>query len=102
NGQKVPVVEVESALYAHPKVAAVALIPDPDAQLGERVCAVVVARGEPPTLSELRDHLRALGMSAQYWPDRLHLVDEMPLTSSGKIQKFILQEQLAHARSPTA
>jgi cyclohexanecarboxylate-CoA ligase len=97
NGQKVPVVEVESALYAHPKVAAVALIPDPDAQLGERVCAVVVARGEPPTLGELRDHLRALGMSAQYWPDRLHLIDEMPLTSSGKIQKFVLQDQLARA-----
>jgi acyl-coenzyme A synthetase/AMP-(fatty) acid ligase len=38
-------------------------------------------------------------MSPQYWPDRLHLVPEMPLTSSGKIQKFILQQQLARARA---
>ncbi|HEX7843202.1 MAG TPA: AMP-binding protein [Kofleriaceae bacterium] len=94
NGQKVPVVEVEAALGAHPKVAMVALVADPDTQLGERVCAVVVARDPAPTLTELRDHLRALGMSAQYWPDRLHLIPEMPLTSSGKIQKYVLQEQL--------
>jgi cyclohexanecarboxylate-CoA ligase len=94
NGQKVPVVEVESALSAHPKVASVALVPDEDTHLGECVCAVVVARDPAPTLSELREHLRALGMSAAYWPDRLRLVPEMPLTSSGKIQKYVLQEQL--------
>jgi len=99
NGQKVPVVEVESALCSHPKITAVALVPDPDRHLGERVCAVVVARGGAPTLSDLRDHLRALGMSAQYWPDRLQVVSEMPLTSSGKIQKFVLQEQLARMRA---
>jgi cyclohexanecarboxylate-CoA ligase len=96
NGQKVPVVEVESALSAHPKIAAVALIPDPDTHLGERVVAVVVPRDAAPTLAELRDHLRTAGMSAQYWPDRLHLIREMPLTSSGKIQKFVLQDQLRH------
>jgi len=99
NGQKVPVVEVESALHAHPNVAAIALIPDPDAQLGERICAVVVARdpASPPTLSSLREHLRALGMSTQYWPDRIHVLREMPLTSSGKVQKYVLQELLQGA-----
>ena len=94
NGHKVPVVEVESALAAHPQIAMIALVPDPDAQLGERICAVVVPRDPTPTLAELRDHLRALGMSAQYWPDRLHLVREMPLTSNGKIQKYVLAELL--------
>lgn len=96
NGQKVPVVEVESALHAHPNIASVALVPDPDTQLGERICAVVVARdpAAPPSLSALRDHLRALGMSAQYWPDRVHHLGEMPLTASGKIQKYVLQELL--------
>jgi cyclohexanecarboxylate-CoA ligase len=103
NGQKVPVVEVESTLAAHPKIAAVALIADPDTHLGERVVAVVVPRDAAPTLAELRDHLRTAGMSAQYWPDRLHLVREMPLTSSGKIQKFVLQDQLRREpRSPAA
>jgi len=98
NGQKVPVAEVESALYSHPKVSAVALVPDPDPELGERVCAVVVKRDAPPSLAELRDHLNNLGMAAQYWPDRLELIDEMPTTSSGKIQKFVLQEQLQARR----
>jgi cyclohexanecarboxylate-CoA ligase len=94
NGQKVPVIEVEAALGGHPKVAMVALVGLPDPQLGERVCAAVVARDAAPTLAELRDHLRGLGMSAQYWPDRLHLLAEMPVTSSGKIQKYLLQELL--------
>jgi len=97
SGQKVPVLEVEAALGTHPQVAVVALVADPDTELGERICAVIVARDRPPTLPELRDHLRALGMSAQYWPDRLHLVPEMPLTSSGKIQKHVLQDQLRSA-----
>jgi cyclohexanecarboxylate-CoA ligase len=99
NGQKVPAAEVESALSSHPRVAAVALVPGPDSDLGERVVAVVVARGEPPALAELRDHLRGLGMSPQYWPDRLHVVAEMPLTSTGKIQKYVLREQLARGAS---
>jgi acyl-coenzyme A synthetase/AMP-(fatty) acid ligase len=41
-------------------------------------------------------------MSQQYWPDRLHLLPEMPLTSSGKIQKYVLQEQLRDAAPRTA
>ncbi|HEU4730406.1 MAG TPA: AMP-binding protein [Kofleriaceae bacterium] len=100
NGQKVPVAEVESALYAHPAVSAVALVPEADPELGERVCAVVVPRAAPPTLGELREHLRGLGMAAQYWPDRLELIGEMPTTSSGKIQKFVLQQQLQARRAP--
>jgi cyclohexanecarboxylate-CoA ligase len=94
NGHKVPVVEVESALSAHPQVEMVALVPDPDAQLGERICAVVVPREPAPTLAELRDHLRAAGMSVHNWPDRLHLVREMPLTANGKIQKYALADLL--------
>jgi cyclohexanecarboxylate-CoA ligase len=99
NGHKVPVVEVESALHAHPRVSAVALVADPDPALGERVCAVLVARDPAPTLSELRDHLRALGISAQYWPDHVHLVADMPLTATGKIQKYVLQQQLRDLRT---
>ncbi|HEX3478852.1 MAG TPA: AMP-binding protein [Kofleriaceae bacterium] len=100
NGHKVPVVEVESALAAHPQVAMVALVPDPDAQLGERICAVVVPREPAPTLAELRDHLRAAGMSAHNWPDRLHLIREMPLTSNGKIQKYALADLVRSTDPP--
>jgi len=94
NGYKVPVLEVEAALAAHPQVAMVALVADPDPQVGERVCAVIVARDHAPSLTDVRDHLRAAGMSVQYWPDRVHVVGEMPLTATGKIQKYVLQDQL--------
>lgn len=94
NGYKVPVLEVEATLAAHPQVAMVALVADPDPQVGERVCAVIVARDHAPSLTDVRDHLRAAGMSAQYWPDRVHIVGEMPLTATGKIQKYVLQDQL--------
>jgi cyclohexanecarboxylate-CoA ligase len=61
---------------------------------GERVCAVVVPREDAPTLAELRNHLKGLGMSNQYWPDRLEVVAEMPKTPSGKIRKYLLRERL--------
>jgi cyclohexanecarboxylate-CoA ligase len=100
NGHKVPVVEVEAAIATHPQVAAVALVGDADPRLGERACAIIVARDPTaaPSLAALRDHLRALGVSALDWPDQLHLVPEMPLTSSGKIQKYVLQALVRAAR----
>ncbi len=95
HGLKIPVVEVESTLYAHPKVREVALVALPDATLGsERVCAVVVPREAPPTLAELREHLRKEGMAVAYWPDRLEIVEEMPKTATGKIRKHQLRERL--------
>ncbi|MBU8898144.1 AMP-binding protein [Corallococcus sp. M34] len=101
-GYKIPVVEVESALYSHSKVKEVAVVAHSDDTIGgERVCAVVVTReGEgTPTLDELRQHLKQQGMSNQYWPDRLELVDEMPKTATGKVRKHLLREQLkARAR----
>jgi cyclohexanecarboxylate-CoA ligase len=94
-GQKIPVVEVESALYSHPKVKEVAVVGHSDDRIGgERVCAVVVPREDAPTLAELRNHLKGLGMSNQYWPDRLEVVAEMPKTPSGKIRKYLLRERL--------
>ncbi|HSP79873.1 MAG TPA: AMP-binding protein, partial [Myxococcaceae bacterium] len=95
HGLKIPVVEVESALYSHPKVREVAIVAHADDRIGgERVCAVVVPHEEPPTLDELRAHLRQEGMSPSYWPDRLEVVSEMPKTPSGKIRKYLLRERL--------
>jgi cyclohexanecarboxylate-CoA ligase len=51
--------------------------------------------GAAPTLAELADHLRAQGTATQYLPERLELVDALPRTLTGKIQKFKLRERLA-------
>jgi cyclohexanecarboxylate-CoA ligase len=93
-GEKIPVVEVEAALYRHPGVREVAVVGVPDQRLGERACAIVVADGDPPTLQDVRDHLESIGMAKQFWPERVEVVDELPKTPSGKIQKFVLRERL--------
>ena len=68
----------------------------PDPRLGERGCAFVVpVAGATLVLADLQRHLEAAGMSKQYWPERLELVDQLPRTPSGKIQKYILRERIA-------
>jgi cyclohexanecarboxylate-CoA ligase len=102
--EKIPVVEVEAALLRHPAVRDVAVVGYPDDRLGERACAVVVpARaGDPPALGDLTGHLDALGMAKHYWPERLEIVDALPKTPSGKVQKFRLRELLAAGRGTEA
>ncbi|MBM7519897.1 AMP-binding protein [Nocardioides nitrophenolicus] len=94
-GEKYSAAEVEWALLEHPHVAEVAVVRYPDEALGERACAFVVPTpGERPTLATLRDHLVASGYAVQKAPERLELVDRLPRTPSGKIQKFRLEEGL--------
>jgi len=92
-GENVPVAEVEDLLLRHPAVADVAVVAVPDERLGERGCAVVLPDGAAPTLTELTAYLDEQGMAKQFWPERLELVDEMPRTASGKIQKYVLRER---------
>ncbi|MGQ0841908.1 AMP-binding protein [Actinokineospora sp.] len=93
-GTNISAAEVEGHLVAHPDVAQVAVVAYPDERLGEKACAVVVPRsGAAPTLDELADFLRTeRQISAQKLPERLVLVDELPITATGKIQKFRLRE----------
>ncbi len=100
-GEKFSAKEIEDLLFEHPKVRAVAVVPVPDPAVGERVCAVVVpARAdEPPALEELVRFLEAQELSRRKLPERLELVDALPVTASGKVQKHVLREWLARARS---
>ncbi|WP_279581086.1 AMP-binding protein [Fodinicola feengrottensis] len=93
--EKIPVVEVEAALLRHPAVKEIAVVGYPDERLGERACAVVIPAETAPTLADLCGYLAETGMAKQYWPERLELVTELPKTPSGKVQKFVLREQLA-------
>jgi cyclohexanecarboxylate-CoA ligase len=93
-GENIPVAEVENLLYRHPGIAECAVVAIPDARLGERPCAYVVAKpGATLDLQGLTAFLAKEGMAKTYWPERLVLVEEMPRTPSGKIQKFKLREQ---------
>ncbi len=95
-GENIPVVEVENVLFAHPKVASVAIVGMPDPRLGERACAFVIPRpGESPTLAELVAFLEGKQLARQKFPERIELVSEFPMTPSGKVQKFRLRQLVA-------
>ncbi|WP_342640061.1 cyclohexanecarboxylate-CoA ligase [Rhodoligotrophos ferricapiens] len=94
-GENIPVVEIEGILFRHPAVAAAAIVGYPDPRLGERACAFVVPRdGADFTFDDMVSYLLAQKMARQYVPERLELVQELPRTPSGKIQKFKLREVL--------
>jgi cyclohexanecarboxylate-CoA ligase len=95
-GENIPVVEVEGLLFRHPAIAEVAVVGYPDPRLGERACAFVRLReGARLTLPEMVAYLEAQRMARQYIPERLEILDALPRTPSGKIQKFRLREMAA-------
>ncbi len=94
-GENIPVVEIENLLYRHPSIAAVAIVGYQDERLGERACAYVATRPETTlTLDDIRTFLIEQKVTRQYIPERLVLIDDMPRTASGKIQKFALRALL--------
>ncbi|WP_436764175.1 (2,3-dihydroxybenzoyl)adenylate synthase [Streptosporangium sp. V21-05] len=86
-GDKIAAEEVENHLLAHPNVREAAFVGLPDEILGERSCACVVPRGTPPTLAELTAFLRGRGVAAFKFPDRLEIVEALPVTPLGKVSK---------------
>jgi 2,3-dihydroxybenzoate-AMP ligase len=95
-GEKISAEEIENLILSHPAVQNVACVPMPDPILGERTCAFVVARaGQALTLAELVQHLTEAGIARFKLPERLELVDELPLSSFGKVSKAMLSRQIA-------
>jgi cyclohexanecarboxylate-CoA ligase len=94
-GENIPVFEVEALLYRHPAVAQAAVVAYPDERLGERACAVVVAKsGQTLAFADMVEFLKGQKIAVQYIPERLIVREAMPATPSGKIQKFKLRDML--------
>jgi 3-phosphoshikimate 1-carboxyvinyltransferase len=92
-GEKVPVAEIEQLMHTHPAVRDVAIVSMPDPRLGERACAFVVLGGDLD-LAGLQAFLDERKVAKQYWPERLQVVNELPRNTVGKIQKFLLRQQI--------
>lgn len=94
NGENIPVIEVEGLLYHHPSIQDVAVVAMPDIKTGERACAFITLRSgaQSLALADVTAFLAGHKMAKQYYPERLEIVDTMPRTPSGKIQKFKLRE----------
>ncbi len=94
-GVNISPVEIENILFAHPKVSNVAVVGMPDPRLGERVCAFVVPKpSQRLALAEAQEWMQAAGAARQKWPERIEHVDALPMTSSGKVQKFLLRREI--------
>ncbi|GAA3663162.1 hypothetical protein GCM10022237_23780 [Nocardioides ginsengisoli] len=97
-GENIPVAYVENALYEHPAIDSVAVVAKPDPRLQERACAcVVLTAGASLTFEDMQVFLAEQGVAKQYWPEQLLVLDELPRTPSGKIQKFQLRDRVAGA-----
>lgn len=93
-GEKIAAAEIEQHLLAHPGVRDAALVALPDPFLGERSCAVVIPRGDPPSGGELLGFLRQRGLAAYKLPDRVVFAESLPRTAVGKVNKPLLVEEV--------
>ncbi|ORB04977.1 hypothetical protein BST30_15815 [Mycobacterium mantenii] len=104
-GEKVMAPELELLLHDHPEVREVAAIGMPDPALGERICVAVVAEVPGVDPEELRkrlvEHLDKRGVAKFKWPERVVLVDELPKTGVGKVQKDVLRSWIESGSGPT-
>jgi len=87
--------EVEEFLYRHPKVMDVQCVRVPDAKYGEELCACIILRpGMQSSAEEIREFCR--GQIAHYKvPRYVRFVDSFPMTVTGKVQKYVLRQQMA-------
>jgi acyl-CoA synthetase (AMP-forming)/AMP-acid ligase II len=87
--------EIEELLLAFDEVERCAVVGLPDKRLGERVCACVCLRpGTSLEFDVMVERLKAAGLAIYKLPQLLHVVDALPMTASGKIQKHVLKAQL--------
>ncbi len=97
-GENISSLEVEDVLYRHPAVLAAAVVAMPDAKWGETPCAFVELKpGAKASDKEIVEFCRE--RMAKFKAPRAVVFGELPKTSTGKIQKFVLRQ---HAKSASA
>jgi salicylate---CoA ligase len=91
-GEKISAEEVENLVYQLSAVSQVAAVAMPDPELGERVCVYLVPRAAATvSLDEIRASMHAAGVARYKLPEYLVVVDELPVTKVGKIDKAALR-----------
>jgi acyl-CoA synthetase (AMP-forming)/AMP-acid ligase II len=95
-GMNISVREIEDHLAHHPALQAFSVVGMPDERLGERVCCFVVAATghDAPTVDDMREFLLERGIPIQKTPERVVVVDILPMTATGKILKHELRQDI--------
>ena len=95
-GQNIYPVEIENLLLTHPKVSNIALVKMPDPVMGEKACAFVVPKkGGDFTIEEMASFLSEKGIAPYKTPERLEIIDTLPLMADGqKVDKNVLERDI--------
>ncbi|MEV6007843.1 AMP-binding protein [Streptomyces sp. NPDC051976] len=95
--EKIHADEVEELIMRHPDVVNAALVAMPDKVLGERGCAYLVLKpaAAPPTVASLGVFLLGEGLARYKLPERVELIESLPLSNVGKVAKKALREDIA-------
>ena len=91
-GENISPLEIENALMRHPSVRMAAVVGVPDEARGEMVVAFVVPHdGAAFDFAAMQAHLGMLDMARQKYPERLEIVQSLPMNAVGKVQKIALR-----------
>ena len=94
-GENLSAREIDDNLVGCPGVGESATIGMPDDRLGERICTFVAPLGDTvPTLESVTAYLEGEGVPKRLWPERIEIIDEIPVTATGKVKRFILAQIL--------
>ncbi len=92
-GENVYPAEVEAVLLRHPSVVQAVVVGAGDAEWGQRVAAVIQLHDAQSALSAELDQWCRQSLAGYKCPRTYHFVDEIPLTASGKVNRFAIREQ---------
>lgn len=93
-GENIYPAEIEAFLMRHPSIAEAQIVGIPDEFMGEEVCALIrLKTAEETTEDELREYCKS-NIARHKVPKHFRFVESFPLTASGKVQKFVLRDQL--------
>jgi 2,3-dihydroxybenzoate-AMP ligase len=94
-GESISAVEVEKLISDHPDVVLVAVVPMPDPEMGERVCAYIQPRpGARLHFNDILSFLKDRKASVLHFPERIEFIDAMPFTKAEKIDKMALVKDI--------
>ena len=95
-GENLSPKEIEDVLHRHPAIQELAIVAMPHERLGEGVCACVIPRaGHCVDVGSLAAWLEQAGLARQKFPERVELMEDLPRTASGKVQKNVLRNFIA-------
>ena len=95
-GENISSVEIEGILMLHENIIEAAVVSYPDDRMGEKACAYLVLKDRNQTmgLAQVQAHMEANGTAKYKWPERVELIDSLPRTETGKVQKFKLRDDV--------